>query len=100
MPLKTSPEKVEPTARIRGKTIPVHAECLSLERTDITINYTPLFFRGWFPNGKFDVAEQLENLNLESIQPYGERTAATAVCVNPLALLFLVIMFQRLDEME
>jgi len=32
-----------------------------------------------FPNGKFNIAEQLENLNLESVQSNSERTAATAV---------------------
>ena|ERR1700674_1287159 len=100
MPLITSPEKVEPTARIKGKTIPVHAGCLSLEGTDITTNYTPLFFLNWFSDGKFNIAEQLENLDSEAIQPDSERTAATAACVDPFAFLFSVVVFQRLDQME
>jgi hypothetical protein len=61
---------------------------------------SPLFFLSWFPNGKFDIAEQLENLNLETVQTDGEGTAATAVCVDFLTFLFLVVVFQRLDQME
>ncbi len=57
-------------------------------------------FLQWLPNGKFDIAEKFENLDLESVHADSERTAATAVSMNPLAVFFPVVVLQGFEQMK
>jgi hypothetical protein len=44
--------------------------------------------------------KKLENLDLESVHADSERTAATAVSMNPLAVVFPVVVLQGFEQMK
>jgi hypothetical protein len=54
----------------------------------------PLIFLNRFSDGKFNIVEQMKNLDSESAQPNGQLTSATAGCMDLLSVFFPTVVIQ------